>query len=352
MKIGIIIGRFQPFHKGHEALVNAALSDSDEVLIFVGSANKSTTPKNPFTYEQRKEMITRSIKKGMNRVTIMPSLDFDYDNTRWDEHHADVIRSTCKNLSMGLPYEGYIYTTTKHGDVSARSNLGFDLVKVPNSGCDATTIRKILFDSATVTDNVMLALEKRVPEPVHDILRRYMITNAHNEIFNEIAAQKAEIDAWGNTPFPVQCITTDAAVFTTPDINVIDLNDLEVLLIKRKGPIGKGKWALAGGYKEIDLDPWANTLKELEEEACITEDDLGDYKVTRERVFSANGVRSKNTTIAYGILTTCRIEPVAGDDAEDAAWFQYKNLDPRMIFSDHYAIMEKMLEDLKLTRGN
>ena len=54
----IIIGRFQPFHNGHLELVLKALEDyTDDLIIFIGSAQKSRTNRNPFTYFERSVMI-------------------------------------------------------------------------------------------------------------------------------------------------------------------------------------------------------------------------------------------------------------------------------------------------------
>lgn len=67
-KTGIIVGRFQHIHRGHEKLINIGLELSDKLLIFIGSANESNTIRNPFDYELRKKLITKiyseEIKSG------------------------------------------------------------------------------------------------------------------------------------------------------------------------------------------------------------------------------------------------------------------------------------------------
>ena len=52
-KFGLILGRFNPLHIGHEYLINYALSKCDILLIFIGSANKNLSLSNPFSYEER-----------------------------------------------------------------------------------------------------------------------------------------------------------------------------------------------------------------------------------------------------------------------------------------------------------
>ena len=56
-KFGILVGRFQTIHAGHEFMVNKAVSLCDNVGLFVGSSQESRTFKNPFTYEERCDML-------------------------------------------------------------------------------------------------------------------------------------------------------------------------------------------------------------------------------------------------------------------------------------------------------
>ena len=55
----IIIGRFQPLHRGHIALIEWAYEqkESDSLRIVIGSSNRLHSPENPWSWEERKEMI-------------------------------------------------------------------------------------------------------------------------------------------------------------------------------------------------------------------------------------------------------------------------------------------------------
>lgn len=53
----LIVMRAQTFHKGHQHLIDVALSLADRVLIFVGSAQECGTERNPLNVETRIEMI-------------------------------------------------------------------------------------------------------------------------------------------------------------------------------------------------------------------------------------------------------------------------------------------------------
>jgi len=77
---GLFVGRFQPFHKGHLATVKFALGKVDQLVIVVGSAQKSHESKNPFTAGERVRMIKESLdsdKVDMSKVLIIPVPDVD-----------------------------------------------------------------------------------------------------------------------------------------------------------------------------------------------------------------------------------------------------------------------------------
>ena len=86
-KIGIIIGRFQPFHRGHLYLIKQALKQVDSIVIAVGSANINDE-KNPFTFNERKKHIGTSLKRNKlfeNIVKIVPIDDYPDDDDFWLE---------------------------------------------------------------------------------------------------------------------------------------------------------------------------------------------------------------------------------------------------------------------------
>jgi nicotinamide-nucleotide adenylyltransferase len=76
---GLFIGRFQPFHKGHLATVKFALGRVDQLVIVVGSAQKSHEPRNPFTAGERIMMIKESLdsdgEADVRRILIIPIPD-------------------------------------------------------------------------------------------------------------------------------------------------------------------------------------------------------------------------------------------------------------------------------------
>lgn len=61
---GLYIGRFQPFHMGHLHAVKHALSEVNEVIIVVGSAQRSHSLDNPFTAGERMVMVREALNEG------------------------------------------------------------------------------------------------------------------------------------------------------------------------------------------------------------------------------------------------------------------------------------------------
>ncbi|MEO9307291.1 MAG: nicotinamide-nucleotide adenylyltransferase [Nitrososphaera sp.] len=88
---GLLIGRFQPFHKGHLEAVHIGLSRVDNLWIGIGSSNKSYEKRNPFTAEERKEMILSSLDpKTLERVKIFFVPDTG-DHEKWTYHVDSIV---------------------------------------------------------------------------------------------------------------------------------------------------------------------------------------------------------------------------------------------------------------------
>ncbi|VVB75501.1 Nicotinamide-nucleotide adenylyltransferase [Candidatus Tiddalikarchaeum anstoanum] len=76
MTTAAIIGRFQPLHNGHLELIKQALKENDKVVIVIGSSNKAYTNENPFTAEEREDMIRKSVK-GNYEIIQVPDVPSD-----------------------------------------------------------------------------------------------------------------------------------------------------------------------------------------------------------------------------------------------------------------------------------
>ena len=84
----IMVGRFQPVHKGHIEVVKQILQEVDELIIGVGSSQEGYTFENPFTADERVFMIEKALKEAKvdrSRIHIVQIPDV-HDDKRWVQH--------------------------------------------------------------------------------------------------------------------------------------------------------------------------------------------------------------------------------------------------------------------------
>ena len=94
--VGLIIGRFQPFHKGHLEIIKKISSECGMVIIGIGSAQYSHVPDNPFTSGERYSMIHQAIRDdGIDNAVIVPIEDMNIYSL-W----VSKVRSLCPPFSV------------------------------------------------------------------------------------------------------------------------------------------------------------------------------------------------------------------------------------------------------------
>ena len=82
---GLLIGRFQPFHLGHLRALQFALSRVDNLWVGLGSSNNVADSNNPFSADERRQMILSSIDSSMTeRISLYPIPDLD-NHIKWIE---------------------------------------------------------------------------------------------------------------------------------------------------------------------------------------------------------------------------------------------------------------------------
>jgi nicotinamide-nucleotide adenylyltransferase len=85
MSRGFYIGRFQPYHCGHQSVLEHIAACVDEIVIGVGSAQLSHEVGNPFTAGERVLMITRALEALDRRIYVIPIEDIQR-NALWVSH--------------------------------------------------------------------------------------------------------------------------------------------------------------------------------------------------------------------------------------------------------------------------
>ncbi len=82
MKRAFYIGRFQPYHLGHHAVLTKIADEVDEVVIGIGSAQKSHDLSDPFTAGERVMMIRHALEDINIRHYALPIEDIQ-QNSIW-----------------------------------------------------------------------------------------------------------------------------------------------------------------------------------------------------------------------------------------------------------------------------
>lgn len=85
---GLLIGRMQPVHKGHISVIQETLKEVDELIIGIGSSDKSHTNSNPFTGGERILMLSKALREcniDTTRYYIIPLEDIAC-NSLWVGH--------------------------------------------------------------------------------------------------------------------------------------------------------------------------------------------------------------------------------------------------------------------------
>jgi len=89
--LGVFVGRFQPWHKGHRYCLDQALKLAKEVVILIGSIQEEGTEENPLSFEQRKQMLERIVG---NKVVGIGGIE-DYPS---DEVWVEAVKAGVERL--------------------------------------------------------------------------------------------------------------------------------------------------------------------------------------------------------------------------------------------------------------
>ena len=128
--------------------------------------------------------------------------------------------------------------------------------------------------------------------------------------------------------YPRAALTTDAIVFVKEE------NTTLVLLIERGHEPFKGKWALPGGFIEMDETLEQACIRELEEETGLKVQQMTQFKT-----FDAidRDPRHRTISVVHSVQLKEKQPVKGGDDAAHAKWFSIDNL-PQLGF-DHDQIL-------------
>lgn len=137
--------------------------------------------------------------------------------------------------------------------------------------------------------------------------------------------------------FPRPSVTVDVVLFG------VDAELLRLLLIRRASPPFAGRWALPGGFLDMDEDLVTGARRELHEETGV--------RLTRLEQLGAYGKpgrdpRGRTVSVAFvGLFCGQPLQAEGRDDASEARWFTVNRL-PGMAF-DHRCIIRDARDRLR-----
>jgi len=355
--LGVFIGRFQPFHKGHLSVIQEGLKYSNNLIIFAGSANGARCHRNPFTYNERKYMIETSLTPDeRKRVTILPLEDVSYNDTQWiqsvQEGVAQVSNSISPNSELTVALVGhskdassyYLKMFPQWGSIEAPNYMMFNSTHIRNSYF--SNIGDIWLKNADGHREGDLDREKIITPKTKEFLAEFLETPVYKQICREyeyIQNYRADWEIGKPIKYPVIFSTVDAVV----------TQGGHVLLIRRRSEPGKGLWAMPGGFlnpTEFIVDGMIREL--LEETGLKIPEKVLRGSIKHRDVFDDPNRSSRGRIITHAFLIkledTTTLPRVKGmDDADKAKWIPISTIKRKGMFEDHFDIVHNMLGKLK-----
>lgn len=319
----ICIGRYTPFHSAHYELLKEALNKAETVLMVLGSYKKAPDIENPWSAEQREAMIRAALtKEELEHVKFLYVRDSWYLQNLWlttVQQLVDEATDSCDDSKICIM-----------GATNDFPQWQFFFQKNIDHMPHATEIRQLYFTH-----------DAAYKKHVHPGVAKYMEDFKSTENFKLLKSSYDYIKeyraSWDGAPFPVTFVTVDSIVIKSG----------HVLMVRRRGALGKGQLALPGGFLNQDESIEDGALRELKEETAIKVDketlrsSIKGYKVLD---YPRRSLRGRIISHAFLIdLGNGPLPKVKGsDDAEHAQWLSLNELATREqeCFEDHYpAIM-------------
>lgn len=321
----VFIGRFQPFHLGHLSVVKEAFAHTDHLIMLIGSSNRASSLKNPFSYEQRRQMIEEAVHQNIDMtgktLSCVGVPDAIYNDNLWLSYVQKAVASVTKDEGN----IGVIGHTKDDSSYYLKLFPAWGFCEVPNfHGLSATPIRHSYFAGKIETT--------LVPETVANALQDFMTSSGYARLAKEALYIKQYQASFATLPHPPIFQTVDALVVAGG----------HVLVVCRGGDYGKGLLALAGGFVGVKETRRQAMVRELQEETGLCLEGVTPKAV---KVFDApdRSERARTITTVYHYALDGLVPLTAGDDAADAFWLPLSQLNASEFFEDHYGIIGNML---------
>lgn len=169
-KRAFYIGRFQPFHLGHYSTICSIAQEVDELIIGIGSAQKSHDPENPFTAGERVMMIRHTLEGSNIKHYAIPLEDLQR-NAVWVSH----IKSMVPPFDVVYSNNPLVIQLFKEAHIDVKQPPMFN-----RKDYSGTEIRKRMIQNTDWRDLVPKTVVDVIDE-IDGITRLYNVSMADNE---------------------------------------------------------------------------------------------------------------------------------------------------------------------------
>lgn len=344
----VLIGRFQPVHNGHVAVISHALSLADKLIVICGSARQARTPRSPWTVEEREQLLRSALPENwQSRLFVVGVSDRMYNDQQWVTEVQSLVDKVIAVDTTSLGRQQQEFRIGLVGCQGRQQTAYLDLFPqwervdapyLPN--VQASRLRQSYFDEA-LHSQWMHELAG-LPEPVAKGLDAFRQMPVFAELQAEYQFLRRYRQSWSSAPYPPTLVTTDAVV----------IHSGHILLVRRRARPGKGLWALPGGFVGQEERIRDAVIRELREETRLkVPAPVLSGSIRASRVFDHPHRSLRGRAITHAFLiellpTQEGLPRVKGnDDAERAQWFplfEFQRME-NQLFEDHFYIVNWFL---------
>lgn len=302
MERAIFVTRAQPFHKGHYSVVKQMhqAKDVEEIIIGIGSSQLEHTLNNPFTFEEREEMLRKSLilKKPFYIIPIP-----DINNHPIWVAYVEKLTPEFKIVYTGNPLVKKLF---EEKDYQVRDiNHDYQI--------SATKVRELMITGGN--------WQNYLSQGGIDVITRIRGAERLKNIYCAHLRPGVTVDA------------------------LINYKNEGIVLIQRKTKENDafgGWWALPGGFLNTGEESLTDAVaREVGEETSL-QTKSSDYKLFDQYSDPQRDPRGHIISLVFETLVD-EGNLIAADDAEDIKVFPFNQLPTRLAF-DHNKILNDYLE--------
>lgn len=342
-RVTVCVMHAQPFHRGHQAMLEHALALPGQVVVVLADAHQARTPATPFTLAEREKMLRNSLPPlSQERVHVLPMRNLPQRAQR-----EQSIERGVKALihQWGCPPDTPVamLDCARHAnDPQVLRPGGWSCELLPPApGLARNELLELWLGAGLeVPPSRWDQLAQELPPASLTAMRQLSASPVFADLADEWRMLMRYRQAWASAPYPPTFVTVDAVLACAG----------HVLLIERAQAPGKGLMALPGGFIDPRDSTWQSAVRELREETQlqVSEADLA-AACRGQAVFDHPDRSQRGRTITHAFHIDLGDAPLpfieAADDARDARWVPIAELKDwsSRLHDDHFFILDHFL---------